>query len=125
MEPARELRQSSTQACGVPAGGVVVAGLLSRKAEAFAELLDGNEAAGAAKDPALNHLAGLTQRLSAVPGPSAPFRAALRDQLVSAAANPATAASAAAGAAPSLAGGHAATSGAAAGHSTSALGALG
>jgi hypothetical protein len=68
----------------------VVAGLIGRKADAFAALLDGTGKAGT-QDPALAHLAQLTQRLSAVPQPSAAFKSALREQLVHAAAHPATA----------------------------------
>jgi hypothetical protein len=69
----------------------VVAGLVGRKADAFAALLDGSPKAGT-QDPALAHLAQLTQRLSSVPQPSPAFKAALRQQLVHAAAHPATAA---------------------------------
>jgi Domain of unknown function (DUF5667) len=75
----------------------VVAGLLGRKADAFAALLDGTGKAGT-QDPALAHLAQLTQRLSSVPQPSAAFKSALRQQLVHAAAHPAAAAPSAAGA---------------------------
>ncbi len=78
----------------------MVAGLLSRKADAFAALLDGTDpaaaSAAAAKDPALAHLAGLTQRLGAMPQPTPAFKSALRDQLMSAASH-----SAATSAAPS------------------------
>ncbi len=70
----------------------MVAGLVGRKADAFAALLDGSGKAGT-QDPALAHLAQLTQRLSAVPQPSAAFKSALREQLVHAAAHPATASS--------------------------------
>jgi hypothetical protein len=71
----------------------VVAGLLGRKADAFAALLDGKApAGGAASDPSLAHLGQLVQRLSNVPQPSAAFRSSLRDQLVSAASHPATSA---------------------------------
>jgi hypothetical protein len=70
----------------------VVAGLLGRKADAFAALLDGTSKTP--QDPALAHLAQLTQRLSSVPQPSAAFKSALRQQLVHAAAHPAAAASA-------------------------------
>lgn len=75
----------------------MVAGLIGRKADAFAALLDGTSKAGT-QDPALAHLAQLTQRLSSVPQPSAAFKSALRQQLVHAAAHPAAAAPAAAGA---------------------------
>ncbi|HEX4015837.1 MAG TPA: DUF5667 domain-containing protein, partial [Frankiaceae bacterium] len=67
----------------------MVAGLVGRKADAFAALLDGTGKAGS-QDPALAHLAQLTQRLSAVPQPSAAFKSALREQLVHAAAHPAS-----------------------------------
>jgi hypothetical protein len=71
-------------------GGVVVAGLVGRKADAFAALLDGTSKAGTA-DPALANLAKITQRLSSVPQPSPAFKAALRQQLVHAASTTAAA----------------------------------
>ena len=96
----------------------MVAGLVGRKADAFAALLDGSSKAGT-QDPALAHLAQLTQRLSSVPQPSAAFKSALREQLVHAAAHPATASSVA-GALhtvprPRVSPGHGAGSGGAAG----------
>ena len=74
----------------------MVAGLVGRKADAFAALLDGTSKTP--QDPALAHLAKLTQRLSSVPQPSPAFKSALRQQLVHAAAHPAAAASTASGA---------------------------
>ena len=74
----------------VARGGVVVAGLVGRKADAFAALLDGTSKAGTA-DPALANLAKITQRLSSVPQPSPAFKAALRQQLVHAASTTAAA----------------------------------
>ncbi len=97
----------------------MVAGLLSRKADAFAALLDGTAKSGAAQDPALAKLAGLTQRLQGIPQPSAAFHSALRQQLVSAAAQQATTSAATAGAGagtlPAAVSTQAAGSGAAAG----------
>jgi Domain of unknown function (DUF5667) len=74
----------------VARGGVVVAGLVGRKADAFAALLDGSSKAGTA-DPSLANLAKITQRLSSVPQPSPAFKAALRQQLVHAASTTAAA----------------------------------
>jgi hypothetical protein len=68
----------------------VVAGLVGRKADAFAALLDGTTKAGTS-DPALANLAKITQRLSSVPQPSPAFKAALRQQLVHAASTTAAA----------------------------------
>ncbi len=68
----------------------MVAGLVGRKADAFAALLDGTSKPGAT-DPALAHLAKISQRLSAVPQPSPTFKAALREQLVHAASSAAAA----------------------------------
>jgi hypothetical protein len=68
----------------------VVAGLVGRKADAFAALLDGTSKAGST-DPALAQLAKISQRLSSVPQPSPAFKAALRQQLVHAASTTAAA----------------------------------
>ena len=68
----------------------MVAGLVGRKADAFAALLDGTSKAGSS-DPALANLAKITQRLSSVPQPSPAFKAALRQQLVHAASTTAAA----------------------------------
>jgi hypothetical protein len=58
----------------------VVAGLVGRKADAFAALLEGK--APAASDPNLAQLANIASRLSTVPQPTAAFRSTLRDQLM-------------------------------------------
>ncbi len=100
----------------------MVAGLVGRKADAFAALLDGSSK-GATTDPALAHLAKLTQRLSAVPQPSPAFKAALRQQLVHTATTTATAAPAAGGALhvphPRVSPGHGTGAGGAAGSGAS------
>ncbi len=62
----------------------MVANLLGRKSDAFADLLDGPPADPSAVDPALVQLSRLVQRLSSVPAPAAPFREGLRDQLIAA-----------------------------------------
>ncbi|MCW2549863.1 MAG: hypothetical protein JWN96_4323 [Mycobacterium sp.] len=59
----------------------MVAGLLGRKADAFAALLEGKQSAAAA-DPSMAQLANIAQRLSSVPQPTAAFRSTLRDQLM-------------------------------------------
>lgn len=71
----------------------MVAGLIGKKA-AFAALLEGK--APAATDPNLAQLANIASRLSTVPQPTAAFRAALRDQLMTAAGHGATGATGAA-----------------------------
>ena len=66
----------------------MVAGLVGRKADAFAALLEGNSPAAA--DPHLAQLANLASRLSTVPQPTAAFRSTLRDQLMATASHSAT-----------------------------------
>jgi hypothetical protein len=66
----------------------VVAGLVGRKADAFAALLEGK--APAASNPNLAQLANIASRLSTVPQPTAAFRSSLRDQLMSTAGQMAT-----------------------------------
>jgi hypothetical protein len=66
----------------------VVAGLVGRKADAFAALLEGK--APAASNPNLVQLANIASRLSNVPQPTAAFRSSLRDQLMSTAGQLAT-----------------------------------
>ncbi len=101
----------------------MVAGLVSRKADAFAALLEGKGAAG---DPAFTHMSELVQRLSNVPQPSAAFKASLRDQLVSAASQTATAAGHAATATSTLNGGaHGASSAGSAAGSAAGTGTTG
>jgi hypothetical protein len=72
----------------------VVAGLVGRKADAFAALLEGK--APAASDPNLAQLANIASRLSTVPQPTAAFRSTLRDQLMATAGHGAAAPHAAA-----------------------------
>ena len=81
----------------------MVAGLVGRKADAFAALLEGNSSAAhsAASDPAMAQLANIASRLSTVPQPTAAFRSSLRDQLM------ATAGQGASTAAPPVAAAHA------------------
>jgi hypothetical protein len=79
-------------ATSVAHGGVVVAGLVGRKADKFAALLEGHDAGAAASDPTMSQLANIAQRLSSVPQPTAAFRSSLRDQLMASAQSGATAA---------------------------------
>ena len=58
----------------------MVTGLVGRKADAFAALLEGK--APAASNPNLAQLANIASRLSTVPQPTAAFRSSLRDHLV-------------------------------------------